>query len=443
MNKTRFPVSVVAVVLVFVGLGIVREGVAVVRGLDYGFVGSSTTNDLVAMDLVGGSALGGGVDLLGGGSVFYPYDGTLTRAGNEVWTVGASGDALVVVDSATLAINERVELLPTGEYPVDVLFGEQGMVAYVAGRDSELITVVDVATYGVVGSFAIDSALVTAPDPGKMVLNHCSGLLYVADWYDDYLFMIDPLTGLMVEEVDLGTSLWDVRIDPTATTLYVTDRGTNEVHVVEADSLALVTSVAVGDDPWGIDITPDGRFVFVANEDDGTVSVIDTGSNVVVETVVLPAGADPRDVEISEDGLLAYVPSGDVSSVDAVYVIDVATQVLVDTIMMPAGEGSNPNVVAIAPDFASLDPTTSFTSTAPAPLGTAVQFFDTTGNNPTTWLWDFGDGVGNSTDPNPTYAYTQAGTYTVTFTASNACGTMVYQDTVTVLGVLYLPIIHQ
>lgn len=429
-------------------VGGISDGWAVVRGLSNGFVGSSSTNDLVGLDLTTNMALSGGVDLLGGGTVFYPYDATLTRDGSEVWTVGASGDAIVVVDTATLTINERVELSPTGEYPVDILFDKYGDLAYVANRDTEMIVVVDTTSYGIVDSFPLDSAIATAPDPGKMVLNHCSGLLYVADWYDDYFFKIDPTTGTILEEVDLGSSLWDVRIDPTATTLYVTDRGMDEVHVVDADTLALITSISVGDDPWGIDITPDGKYVFVANEvdgavDDGTVSVIDTETNMVVETVVLPAGADPRDVDISADGLSVYVPSGGTGgSNDAVYVIDAVSHTLVDTIFMPDDEAENTNVLAIAPDFASLDPITSFTSTAPVSAGTTVQFYDTTGNEPTTWLWDFGDGVGNSTDQNPTYVYGEAGTYTVTLTATNECGTTVYQDTVTIAErAYYLPIV--
>ena len=54
-----------------------------------------------------------------------------------------------------------------------------------------------------------------------------------------------------------------------------------------------------------------------------------------------------------------------------------------------------------------------------APL--TVSFTDQSTNNPTAWSWDFGDG-GTSTAQNPTYTYNAAGTYTVTLTASNSCG---------------------
>jgi len=56
---------------------------------------------------------------------------------------------------------------------------------------------------------------------------------------------------------------------------------------------------------------------------------------------------------------------------------------------------------------------------------TEVQFTDTTVGNPTSWLWDFGDG-NTSIDQNPTNSYTGTGPYTVTLSASNG----VFTDTV-------------
>ncbi|MBN2214032.1 MAG: PKD domain-containing protein, partial [Bacteroidales bacterium] len=53
--------------------------------------------------------------------------------------------------------------------------------------------------------------------------------------------------------------------------------------------------------------------------------------------------------------------------------------------------------------------------------GQTVNFTDQSANDPTTWSWDFGDG-GTSTDQNPSYIYSTAGTYTVILTATNGFG---------------------
>jgi len=58
--------------------------------------------------------------------------------------------------------------------------------------------------------------------------------------------------------------------------------------------------------------------------------------------------------------------------------------------------------------------------------GLSVQFQNqTTGDQPLSYLWDFGDGTTppNRTDTNPTHAYSNPGTYNVKLTATNAVGT--------------------
>lgn len=50
-----------------------------------------------------------------------------------------------------------------------------------------------------------------------------------------------------------------------------------------------------------------------------------------------------------------------------------------------------------------------------------VNFTDKSENEPTQWLWNFGDG-NTSTIQNPTHHYTQDGTFAVTLTASNIAG---------------------
>lgn len=61
----------------------------------------------------------------------------------------------------------------------------------------------------------------------------------------------------------------------------------------------------------------------------------------------------------------------------------------------------------------------------------AVFFTDESTNGPTEWFWEFGDGA-TSTEQNPFYSYSEAGTYTVIFTSCNefGCGTLIQDITI-------------
>jgi hypothetical protein len=95
-------------------------------------------------------------------------------------------------------------------------------------------------------------------------------------------------------------------------------------------------------------------------------------------------------------------------------------------------------------------PAVGFAHSGPVELGQAVVFTNTTQPGQPTemrYLWDFGDGVGTSTETHPVYTFTQVGAYTVTLTATNAVGSGVFTGTVIVEPVLhtayevYLPLV--
>ena len=66
-------------------------------------------------------------------------------------------------------------------------------------------------------------------------------------------------------------------------------------------------------------------------------------------------------------------------------------------------------------------PGIDFSSNALTTCSGTVNFTDLSTNNPTSWLWDFGDG-NTSTNQNPIHTYTSSGSYSVTLTATNSNG---------------------
>jgi PKD repeat protein len=83
----------------------------------------------------------------------------------------------------------------------------------------------------------------------------------------------------------------------------------------------------------------------------------------------------------------------------------------------------------------SLVPVAGFLSNSPVDLGQPAVFTDVSSSDPTTWFWDFGDGVGTSDQQNPVYTYTSPGFYTVTLVVTNVCGLDTFADGFEVLDV--------
>ena len=95
-------------------------------------------------------------------------------------------------------------------------------------------------------------------------------------------------------------------------------------------------------------------------------------------------------------------------------------------------EFERPNVIIEWQD-PNAPPSADFSVSTTNTCSGSVNFFDGSTNNPTQWLWDFGDG-NTATTQNPSHTYSTSGTYTVTLTVTNSLGSnnITYSNLITV-----------
>jgi len=120
--------------------------------------------------------------------------------------------------------------------------------------------------------------------------------------------------------ITVGTTPYDVAINPSGTFAYVSNYGSDTVSKIDLATNTVAATIIVGDGPWGLAINPLGTFAYVSNDLNGTVSKIDLATNTVVTTITVEQW--PWYVGINPAGTFAYVTN---RSNNIVSKIDLAT----------------------------------------------------------------------------------------------------------------------
>jgi len=202
-----------------------------------------------------------------------------------------------------------------------------------------------------------------------------------------------------------------------------------------------------GDGSNSMDVSPDHAY---ANDGIYTVSLSATnncGTTIFEQTVTIATppiagfsfsgatGCAPFTVQFtntssSNAGTLTWnFPGGSpaASTVENPSVTWNTAGVYVVTLTASNPSGSNISTATIT---VNAGPTAGFTYQ----IGGLTAVFDNVSTNGSSYVWNFGDGSAPSSEANPNHSYTQVGTYVVTLSTTNECGTVTVTQTVVVEG---------
>lgn len=120
-----------------------------------------------------------------------------------------------------------------------------------------------------------------------------------------------------VAEAEIGGRPYDVQISPKNGLLYVSDWAERRVTVVDPIELRVVARIPVGEHPNQLVFHPTDHRLFVACASSNGVWVIDTKRGIVTETIMTslfalaPQGSTPDALSISPDGNTLFVANAD------------------------------------------------------------------------------------------------------------------------------------
>jgi len=342
---------------------------------------------------------------------------------DNVTVIFVSGNYAYVADgSAGLKIIDvSVPATPTivgsasMDHVMDVFVS--GDYAYVAdGSDGlKVVNISNPATPVIVGSVVTEGA------EGLFVSGNYA---YVADlWTLKVINISNPATPTVVGSLSMD---WVVDVFVSGDYAYVADNdvGLKVVNISNPATPVIVGSVVTDS---ARDVWISGDYAYVADGSTGlkVVNISNPATPVIVGSVVTNGA-----IGVSVSGDYAYV--ADVSA--GLKIIDVSDSTT-PTIVGAVEAGGYIKDVFVLGDyiyltefheamkivqkdcglFLSADFTANPTSVY---TGNPVQFTDQSTGNPSSWSWNFGNGV-TSTAQNPIYAYPVHGTYTVSLTVGD------------------------
>ena len=191
---------------------------------------------------------------------------------------------IFVIDATTDEIIRAVDTDQGGTHMV-VIDGT-GRWAYFTNRDSNSVSVMDLADYSLV-------ATIPAGDGAEGIALSPDGTqLWTGDRRGDTVTVIDTQARRVIRRLEGGQAPIRAGFSPDGAQVYVPNSLSSDVWVFDAQTLELVGTVDVGASPGGVTFSPDGARAYVACGRPGEVHVIDTETLTVVAKIPVGAGPD-------------------------------------------------------------------------------------------------------------------------------------------------------
>lgn len=172
--------------------------------------------------------------------------------------------------------------IAVGQSPSGMALTPDGKTLVVANRESDTISVVDVA------SRRETKTIATGKHPFGIALDAGAMRAYTANVESNDISAIDLATGTEIGRIKSGERPYVIAL--AGGRGFVTDQYAGTVTVFDLVTLKPLTSIETGDHPEGIAASADGRFVYATNWGDNTLSVIDTRTLAVTRQIKVDDG---------------------------------------------------------------------------------------------------------------------------------------------------------
>ncbi len=335
--------------------------------------------------------------------------------------INQSSSLISVIDGAT---NNIIDVIKPGSKLGAI--GVNSVTNRIYISESSNIAVLDGSTNQVAGAIALSGS-------NNIEVNPVTNRIYVST--GDTVNVINGSTNQVIDSYNFGRHD-TISVNPTTNRIYIV--GNQTIAVLDGSTNRLVSTIKIAHKQRLIRVAVNSttNHIYVANSYNNIAGVIDGFTDRIIAEVdvggAFPEGLNSsktaRGIGVNPSTNLVYI-ANEVSGDIAVINDGSGAQT---PIITPTPAGPTPIITPTPPLTPIVTPTpTPGPDTKPraafkadpvsglAPL--RVKFTDESTGNPSSWIWNFGDGdLGNK--KNPIHVYKTAGIYSVELTVSNSEG---------------------
>jgi YVTN family beta-propeller protein len=176
----------------------------------------------------------------------------------------------------------------------------------------------------------VETSITVGNDPRGVAYNGDDNLIYVANYGDDTVSVINGETYSVTKVITGVVGANGVAYDSDHGLVYVTNQSIDALTVISATTNTIVETIPVGDQPNGVAYNPTVNKIYVANYGGNSVTVLDGDTRALITTVTVPGETEPAHIAVNPATKKAYVTyhgSGKVGVIDgdtnAIRMIDI------------------------------------------------------------------------------------------------------------------------
>jgi DNA-binding beta-propeller fold protein YncE len=209
-----------------------------------------------------------------------PYQLAFSPDGKFLTVNGLARNQVDVYDGTTMKLLKRFPVVAT---PSHLDYAPDSSTVFVSLQDSDKLAAFDLHTMTEKWSVPVGKT-----PAGVLWLN---GKVLVADMGTDYIAVVDPATGKVLEHVQTGKGAHNLFLSPDRKILWVNNRAGGTTVSLDSATLKLIRSYAIPGGPDDMDFTPNGK-IWITRRWAEKVAVLDpaTGSYETIDVGRSPHG---------------------------------------------------------------------------------------------------------------------------------------------------------